>query len=60
MSLLRDHLLRLDPASRHDRFHGCIDDGFIERYATKCAHDGTVIIAYSSWCGGTPSTRSIR
>ena len=44
--LLRDHLLRLDGASRRDRFHGFIDDGFIERYAKKCANDGTVIIAY--------------
>jgi GNAT superfamily N-acetyltransferase len=44
--LLRDHLLRLDPASRHDRFHGFMDDGFIERYAAKCARDGTVIIAH--------------
>ena len=43
---LRDHLLRLDPASRHDRFHGFMDDDFIERYAAKCADDGTVIIAY--------------
>lgn len=43
---LRDHLLRLDPASRHDRFHGFLDGGFIERYAEKCAGDGTVIIAY--------------
>jgi GNAT superfamily N-acetyltransferase len=46
LPLLRDHLLRLDPASRHDRFHGFIDQGFIERYAAKCAGDGTVIIAY--------------
>jgi len=46
LPLLRDHLLRLDPESRHDRFHGFMDDGFIERYAAKCAHDGTVIIAY--------------
>src|ERR1700712_5118936 len=46
LPLLRDHLLRLDRASRHDRFHGFIDDGFIERYAAKCAGDGTVIIAY--------------
>jgi GNAT superfamily N-acetyltransferase len=46
VSLLRDHLLRLDSTSRHDRFHGFIDDGFIEPYATKCAHDGTVVIAY--------------
>ena len=44
--LLRDHLLRLDSASRHDRFHGFMDDSFIERYAAKCAGDGTVIIAY--------------
>jgi GNAT superfamily N-acetyltransferase len=43
---LRDHLLRLDPESRHDRFNGFMDDGFIERYAAKCADDGTVIIAY--------------
>ena len=46
LPLLRDHLLRLDRASRHDRFHGFMDDSFIERYAEKCAHDGTTIIAY--------------
>ena len=46
LPLLRDHLLRLDRDSRHDRFHGFMDDGFIERYAAKCADDGTVIIAY--------------
>lgn len=46
LPLLRDHLLRLDRESRHDRFHGFMDDSFIERYAAKCAEDGTVIIAY--------------
>ncbi len=46
LPLLRDHLLRLDADSRHDRFHGFMDDSFIERYAAKCADDGTVIIAY--------------
>lgn len=46
LPLLRDHLLRLDPQSRHDRFNGFMDDSFIERYAAKCADDGTVIIAY--------------
>ena len=46
LPLLRDHLLRLDRASRHDRFHGFIDDSFIARYAEKCANDGTVIVAY--------------
>src|SRR6476660_10027794 len=46
LPLLRDHLLRLDRASRHDRFHGFIDDSFIEGYAEKCANDSTIIIAY--------------
>src|SRR5262245_16732142 len=43
---LRDHLLRLDRISRRDRFHGYMDDSFIERYAEKCANDGTIIIAF--------------
>ena len=46
LALLRGHLLRLDADSRRDRFHGFLDDSFIERYAAKCADDGTVIIAY--------------
>ena len=46
LPLLRDHLLRLDHQSRHDRFHGFMDDSFVERYAEKCASDGTVVIAY--------------
>jgi len=32
-------------ASR-DRFNGFMDDSFIERYAAKCAGDGTIIVAY--------------
>jgi GNAT superfamily N-acetyltransferase len=46
LPLLRDHLLRLDQASRYDRFNGFMDDSFIERYAAKSADDGTIIIAY--------------
>jgi GNAT superfamily N-acetyltransferase len=46
LPLLRDHLLRLGRTSRHDRFHGFMDDNFIECYAEKCANDGTVIIAF--------------
>jgi len=46
LPLLRDHLLRLDHESRHDRFNGFMDDSFIERYAARCADDGTIIIAY--------------
>jgi RimJ/RimL family protein N-acetyltransferase len=45
MPLLREHLLRLDAASRHDRFNGYIDEGFIERYAAKCQTDGTIVVA---------------
>src|SRR5262249_32925126 len=46
LPLLCDHLLRLDPDSRHDRFNGYLDESFIERYAKKCADDGTIIVAY--------------
>jgi RimJ/RimL family protein N-acetyltransferase len=42
---LREHLLRLSPESRHDRFNGYTDDHFIARYAAKCVSDGTVIVA---------------
>ncbi len=46
LPLLRDHLLRLDRNSRRDRFHGFMDDSFVERYAEKCAVDGTTIVAF--------------
>ena len=46
LPLLRDHLLRLDAESRHNRFNGFLDDSFIGSYAARCADDGTVIIAY--------------
>src|SRR2546423_6469751 len=46
LPLLRDHLLRLDPGSRHDRCNGFMMDSFMERYEAKCAADGGVIIAY--------------
>src|SRR6478736_958189 len=46
LPLLRAHLLRLDRNSRRDRFHGFMDDSFIERYAEKCADDGTTIVAF--------------
>jgi GNAT superfamily N-acetyltransferase len=46
LPLLRDHLLRLDPESRRDRFNGFLHDSFIERYAARCADDGTIIVAY--------------
>jgi GNAT superfamily N-acetyltransferase len=32
----RDHLLRLDPRSRHERFGGGMSDDFLVRYAEHC------------------------
>ncbi len=46
MPLLEQHLLRLDPESRHDRFNGFTDESFLRRYAAKCRNDGTIVIAY--------------
>src|SRR4051794_28919263 len=46
LPLLREHLLRLDPESRRDRFNGYIDDDFIARYVARCQTDGTIVVAY--------------
>jgi hypothetical protein len=44
--LLRDHLLRLDPASRYDRFNGGISDAFITSYAARCVEHDAIVLAY--------------
>ncbi len=46
MPLLRDHLLRLDPASRRDRFNGVVDDDFLKKYAAGCFGEGVIVIGY--------------
>jgi GNAT superfamily N-acetyltransferase len=46
MPLLRDHLLRLDPASRRDRFNGVVDDDFLRKYVGRCFDDGVIVIGY--------------
>src|ERR1700749_1133564 len=46
MPLLREHLLRLDPESRRDRFNGAADEGVVESYAARCLADGTMGVAY--------------
>lgn len=46
MPLFRDHMLRLDPASRRDRFNGVTDDEFVRAYAARCFEDGTSVVAY--------------
>jgi GNAT superfamily N-acetyltransferase len=39
----RDHLLRLDPESRHRRFSGTVSDEFIIRYAAGAEDIGVVV-----------------
>jgi GNAT superfamily N-acetyltransferase len=39
----RDHLLRLDPQSRHDRFGGGVSDEFLARYAENCFGAGDLV-----------------
>jgi GNAT superfamily N-acetyltransferase len=46
LPLLREHLLRLGPASRRDRFNGAVDDDFIVRYADGCFDEGVIVIGY--------------
>ena len=42
----RDHLLRLDPVSRRDRFNGGLGDTFVAAYADRSFSDGTTVIGY--------------
>ena len=46
LPLLRDHLLRLDRQSRRDRFHGSVDDTFIDSYIARCFGPETIAIAF--------------
>jgi len=39
----RDHLLRLDAKSRHERFGGGMSDDFIVRYAENCFGQGDLL-----------------
>ena len=42
----RDHLLRLDAASRRDRFNGHVDDAFIAAYVRRSFAEGTSVVGY--------------
>ncbi len=49
LELFRDHLLRLDAASRRDRFNGITDDEFVRAYAARCFAEDTrrtLVVAY--------------
>ena len=39
----RDHLLRLDPQSRHERFGGGMSDDFLVHYAENCFGKGDLV-----------------
>jgi GNAT superfamily N-acetyltransferase len=43
----RDHLLRLDSKSRHDRFGGAMSDDFIGHYAEGCFGRGDLVYGAS-------------
>jgi len=45
------HLLRLDRASRRDRFNGMTDDDFVRTYAARCFSGKTIVFGYIE--GGT-------
>ncbi len=42
----REHLLRLDAASRRDRFNGAASDAFVAAYADRSFAEGTTVIGY--------------
>lgn len=42
----REHLLRLDPASRRTRFTHAVSDSFITDYATHMADSGSIVYAF--------------
>ena len=43
MEAFRDHLLRLDPRSRHERFGGGMSDDFLVHYAENCFGQGDLL-----------------
>jgi RimJ/RimL family protein N-acetyltransferase len=43
----RDHLLRLDPQTRRDRFSGAVSDSFLERYAERAFSEDRIMLAYA-------------
>lgn len=43
MHAFRDHLLRLDPQSRHERFGGGMSDDFLVHYAESCFGKGDLV-----------------
>jgi len=42
--LFREHLLRLDAPSRHDRFLSAVNDNFLGEYARSCFEGDTLVL----------------
>ena len=53
----RDHLLRLDPDSRRNRFAGAVSDQFVSDYANLSSASTPSFMAFSSTgsCAAPPS-----
>ena len=50
MAEFREHLLRLDPNSRHQRFGGGMSDDFLRHYAESCFGKGDLV--FGAYLGG--------
>lgn len=46
LAAFREHMLRLDPQSRRDRFNGIADDVFVTSYAARSFSQGATVIGY--------------
>ena len=46
LPLFRDHLLRLDMETRHNRFATAVNDLFLTQYAERCFANGAIVFAY--------------
>jgi RimJ/RimL family protein N-acetyltransferase len=46
LASFREHLLRLTPESRRDRFNGVTDDIFLASYAARSFSEGATVIGY--------------
>jgi len=44
----RDHLLRLDEPSRHDRFLSAVGDSFLVEYSRRCFTGDTLVVGFLS------------
>src|SRR5215207_7997811 len=46
LNAYRDHLLRLDPQTRRNRFSGAVSDSFLSLYAERAFSEDRIMLAY--------------